>query len=497
MGGKKAALISKMDRQSKHAMIFVHGLHGDPDGTWRQSKTSKTLPELLALDEKLNGIDVYSFGYPSNLVVNYDFREVSKILHSEIKAHLTGKDIILIAHSMGGLVVQQYLIDQFEQFNNTAVKQVKGIIYMAVPFEGSSKANFASWFVPYHKQVSSLIVNNPLLQELRENWVKYVFRGGQENLPDAMQCTISQLALYGARDWIVSKKSASPFHVGAEVIASDTGHKDICKIDQFSTEYKHIKKFVLDTFTTQITSTTTPMIVHVYGWDKQGFKEEPHYPLDWTKYFQISASSRILPSQDIWANEIQPQINFVSKEWSEKWAKQGGIVRVYAKLCLTGALLLGSRLSFTKGVKLEVEHYGQIWAADKDDPSYTVRPKYTPGNSSESKRAVLILSVTKDIHSEVEQHLVSTHSNFKKIVNLLPATGPGRDSVGNNKQALSFSISVKNEIEQLKNEGINEIHLYLNTPLSVALFIGHRLTASCPIQTFEFNGIGYVPSCQI
>lgn len=496
MGVKKAELFPKMDRKSKHAVIFVHGLHGDPNNTWRQRKSAKTLPELFSLDKELDIIDVYSFGYPSNLIVNYDFREVSKILYSEIKAHLAGKDIIFIAHSMGGLVVQQYLIDQCELFHSEAVRQVKGIVYLAVPFSGSSKADFFSWFVPFHKQVHSLTTNNPALDKLRENWIKYVYQGGDERLPDAHRVDVSQIAIYGVRDRIVTKNSASPFHIGATIIPSDAGHKHICKVDQFSTEYKHIKDFIIENVMSK-TKPIQPMVVHIHGWVKQGFPEETHYQLDWVRHFQLSPSIRNLPSPEVWTTEILPEVEFISKEWSEKWSKQGGTVRIYAKLCLTGALLIGSRLSCTKGVKLEVEHYGQIWAADKSDLSYKAIPKTTFGNSVASSRAILILSVTKDIQNEVEQHLNSTQETYKKIVNLLPPNEPGRESIKSSSHALSYAISVKDEIEKLKNEGIKEVFLFLNTPLSVAFFVGHRLTASCPIKTFEFNGTGYVPASNI
>ncbi|WP_281868848.1 alpha/beta fold hydrolase [Brevibacillus parabrevis] len=496
MGINKAELFSKTDRKRKYAVIFVHGLFGDPVETWRKDTNSKTLPELVCLDKELSEVDVYSFGYRSNFkLFQYDFNEISNILYSEIQAKVTGKEIIFIAHSMGGLVVQQYIVGRYDHYDTAEVERIKGIVYLSVPFEGSAAANFFAKFLPFHKQIKTLIENSPSLTQLREQWVKYIFRGGHENLPEDMRIKLNQIALYGVRDMVVTKKSASPFHIGAKVMEVEEDHKSICKVDQFSTVYLHLKKFISEVIA--LKTNLSPMVVHVHGWDKQGFQEEPHYSLDWTKHFHISASSRCLPSLDIWEKEIQPEIDFVSKEWSEKWVRQGGVIRIYAKLCLTGALLLGSKLSVTKGVKVEVEHYGQIWAADNVDPTYKARPMYTLGNPVENQRAVLILSVTKDIQNEVMQYLSDTKVNYKKMVNLFPMNGPGHNSIENNKQALSFAISVKNEVEQLKNEGIKELYLFLNAPLSVALFVGHRLTASCPIQTFEFNGTGYVLSCRV
>jgi hypothetical protein len=120
--------------------------------------------------------------------------------------------------------------------------------------------------------------------------------------------------------------------------------------------------------------------------------------------------------------------------------------------------LLGSRLSYTKGVKLEVDHYGQLWVADNHGSSYTTRSKNTPGNFVECSRAIVIISVSKDIQNEVEQYLSTTQIEYNKIVNILPSIGPGQKSIENAKQALLYAISVKNEIEQLKNEGIRVIY---------------------------------------
>lgn len=66
MGINKAELFSKTDRKRKYAVIFVHGLFGDPVETWRKDTNSKTLPELVCLDKELSEVDVYSFGYRSN-----------------------------------------------------------------------------------------------------------------------------------------------------------------------------------------------------------------------------------------------------------------------------------------------------------------------------------------------------------------------------------------------------------------------------------------------
>jgi len=491
---KKAELFPVSVNNNKTAIIFVHGLHGHPEDTWRKDKKFDSLPKLIGSDIDLTDVDVYSFGYRSNFSpFLYDFTEISKVLHTEIRARLSEENIIFVAHSMGGLIVQQYIVDQYDEINSQAISQVKGIVYLAVPFAGSTVAIWAAKVLFAHNQVRTLIEKNPNLVRLRENWVKYVFRGGNEELPDKLQHKFPQIALYGAKDKIVPKASSSLFHIGAEICAVDAGHTAICKVSNTSTEYRLIKKFI----TNVMTAGKKAMIVHVHGWNRQSYAEEAHCSLDLTMHFQISGSTRILPRQETWRDEIAPSVEFIGKEWSDKWSNQGGIIRLYGKICLTAGLLLGTKLSFTKGVKLEAEHYGQIWAADKSESRYNPHARNLPGNPTDSSRAVLVLSVSKDIQNEVQQYLVSANMEYKKMLNLLPPNGAGQNSIENAKQAVAYAIAVKGHVEQLKNEGVKEILLFLNTPLSVAYFVGHRLTAACAIQTFEYNSGTYVPSCSL
>lgn len=495
MGVEKSRLLPMVENNKNIAVVFVHGLNGDPVNTWRKDHLTKTLPELLGYDNELKAFDFYSYGYKTGFTARqYDFSAVAEILFSDIQAQLPTRDIVFVAHSMGGLVIQQYIVNRFEQYDSENLKRIKGIVYLSVPFQGAGLARVLPKLI-INKQIRSLRKQNPLLVQLEDKWHKYFFRGGVESLPIELRHKIPQIAFHGAQDLVVSEASASPLHLDATVYKVDENHTSICKVDKDSTIYKHIKKFLLEI---ALSSTkVNSMILYVHGYEKQTYEYQPDVELDWTQYFEVSSSPRILPSTKIWGDILAPQLDLATSLWSQEWVKKGGRIRLYSKLSLPGGVLIGNRFPRTKGAIVEVEHYKQIWSSDKIDKEYKIVPKRSPGNATGSTRAIMILSVTNNIENAVKQHLEQNNIDYRVIVNILPPNGPGHMNIENAEQAVAYAFGVKNVADELRSQDIQEIFLFLNCPFSVAVFVGHYLTVMCPIHIFDFANPGYVPSCRI
>jgi len=491
---ENAKLYPVSENNNDTAVVFVHGLGGHPNNTWRKDDLSKSLPELLGLDTSLKEFDFYSYGYRTGLTMSqYAFPDAAELLYGDIQAQLTDRNIIFVSHSMGGLIVQKYIINLFKNFNAESLKRVKGAIYLSVPFLGSGWASILPK-IGANMQINSLRKANPLLVELEEDWHKYLYRGGIENLPENLKHKIPQIAFHGAQDQIVSKASASPLHLDATIYKVDQDHKSICKVDQESTVFKNIKDFLID-----IKKSLEPkaMVLHVHGYEKQEYPLQPDVELDWTNFFDVSTKPRVLPELDKWTNELIPQLQFATTTWSQDWVKKGGRIRVYSKLCLPGGLLIGNRFSRTKGAIIEVEHYNQVWSSEKADKNFKAIPKRIPGNDPESKRAILVLSVTNNIQPQVVQHLEKINTDYRMLVNICPPGGANQESIKSNEQAVAYAKDVKNMADDLSRQGIEEFYLFLNCPFSIAVFVGHHLTAMCPIQVFDYAVPGYTLSCKL
>jgi pimeloyl-ACP methyl ester carboxylesterase len=114
-------------------VVFVHGIFG-ADSSWGSDQSA--LPRLLADDPELSGrVDVFLFEYSTPWL-----RNANRIpdLAEQLRGALDDNDVwshdkvIFVAHSMGGLIVRQYLSVHREH-----VSQVPMMYFYAVPTNGA------------------------------------------------------------------------------------------------------------------------------------------------------------------------------------------------------------------------------------------------------------------------------------------------------------------------------------------------------------------------
>src|SRR5260370_38361276 len=95
-------------------VIFLHGLGGDPRTTWQHGQDDQSFWPRWLVDD-IAGLDVFSVGYESpvsrwngtamHLTACAD-NVLSRIL---ARSQLQAGQLILIGHSLGGLVIKQFL----------------------------------------------------------------------------------------------------------------------------------------------------------------------------------------------------------------------------------------------------------------------------------------------------------------------------------------------------------------------------------------------------
>lgn len=97
-------------------LVFVHGLHGDADATWRHAPmvgASRYWPCLVRRDtEAFRSANVYVAGYTSRpLGSNPGIAESARQIVQELRARMVfhHAQVVLVAHSMGGLVAASML----------------------------------------------------------------------------------------------------------------------------------------------------------------------------------------------------------------------------------------------------------------------------------------------------------------------------------------------------------------------------------------------------
>lgn len=246
---------------SENLIILIHGL-GAPNTTWNNDEVSWV--NLFLTDKGLPNVDVAMAIYDTAHLANGllammgikklkvgKFKSFSigkgtfttlEILARELKREIDSqriqkyKKVILVGHSMGGLIAIRYLLEQVEHNQS---HNIKGLISLATPYNGSSFALYSQLVksVNNHAQIPSLEPNSIFLDETIRLWQKHL---------DTMD--MKYKFFFGTNDNIVTENSAIP-HImsskwtGGVPLPGD--HSSILIVeDHDSTSYRNVSETV-------------------------------------------------------------------------------------------------------------------------------------------------------------------------------------------------------------------------------------------------------------
>src|SRR5262245_23428283 len=158
--------------------IFLHGLGGHPYRTWGGSDVKSCWLGWLAHDIK--GLTVWSVGYEAPIsrwrgsAMHLTDRATNILAHLLAEPALSEGSLILIGHSLGGLVIKQLLrtAESEARHRDDAAKliaRVEKVAFLGTPHAG---AYLASWgdrlriIIWPSAATTSLVRNDPNLREL-------------------------------------------------------------------------------------------------------------------------------------------------------------------------------------------------------------------------------------------------------------------------------------------------------------------------------------------
>ncbi|GAX35712.1 esterase/lipase family protein [Nodularia sp. NIES-3585] len=155
-------------------IIFVHGLTGHAITTWHPEEKcdENCWPFWLGDENEFKNIGIWSFGYKANLIGRgmSIYQQANSLLNSlknEVVNGIGTQQIIFITHSLGGLVIKEMLeiacttIDPKSEIQKIT-NQVKGIVFLASPHQGSHLANIFN-------VLNLNILNSVIILQLRAN----------------------------------------------------------------------------------------------------------------------------------------------------------------------------------------------------------------------------------------------------------------------------------------------------------------------------------------
>ena len=143
---------------SRHAdrsevIVFIHGIFGDADSTW-SAQGALPWPKAIAGDEFFSSFNVYTYAYPSPFAAKtYQPSEIADILFAQLNSDgvLDHAQIVLVAHSMGGLVARKLLL----RYRDRLIDKVKLLVFYATPTQGSPIA-----------KIGAMLSSNPQLGKM-------------------------------------------------------------------------------------------------------------------------------------------------------------------------------------------------------------------------------------------------------------------------------------------------------------------------------------------
>lgn len=198
-------------------IVFIHGLGGSASGTWGK------FPKLIKQDAELAKIDIGYFSFPTRIFRLPFFQRISGIqtlaqalsTQIEIRYH-NRKKVILVCHSLGGLIAKQYISDRL--LENKPLRVTQAIFY-AVPHNGSGLADvgrFVSWWNP---QIRGLCKNSDYVRSVTKNW-------HHSRAKDSVRSHY----VVAAQDGVVEQHSSQQSWDNEDVeVVPDRGHVDVVK----------------------------------------------------------------------------------------------------------------------------------------------------------------------------------------------------------------------------------------------------------------------------
>ncbi|CAH0308654.1 hypothetical protein SRABI84_04772 [Peribacillus simplex] len=226
--------------ENKNLILFIHGFTGGKE-TWNPGKESLPFPNLLKNDERIEklfdiaivnyytkpfSLDKYKtimngfqrlFKFQSNVSYrNLGIEELSKTLETIIDHGCRDyENIVIIAHSMGGLVSKSYILNEL---NRKKSCKVKLFLSLAVPHNGVNWATIGSKLYSGNEQLVDLAAASKSLSEINRQWFQLASK-----LPDTVY-------FYAQHDKVVQKQEAIGYDVQEDDAKSLTAdHFTICK----------------------------------------------------------------------------------------------------------------------------------------------------------------------------------------------------------------------------------------------------------------------------
>jgi len=152
---------------SNSVILFLHGFSGDAETTFGN------IPQYIKEENTMNGWDMFSVGYSSDQMPSLgigiwaaipDITKLADFLNTTIQHQFARyKRIAIVAHSMGGLVLQKAILES----ENAARNKIRYVLLFGTPSNGLAKAGIVKF---WNRQLRDMASHGKFITSLRDGW---------------------------------------------------------------------------------------------------------------------------------------------------------------------------------------------------------------------------------------------------------------------------------------------------------------------------------------
>ena len=230
----------------------------------------------------------------------------------------------------------------------------------------------------------------------------------------------------------------------------------------------------------------TRTIVSIATFAPDRLAAQAAYAIDWVDRFDgPDAYAKRRPRAPATWQQLQADIEDIP-------ARLGAAshVAITGSLRLAPGFTVGAALRMVTHTDVAVMQRGAPWPSDAPY-STPVTPMATEYDIGQGEDVAIAIEVATTMTADVKAFLLDRHIPVRRLVVLGPQGGPRDNAVAGPGQACALAVGLRDAARRAAH-GHPRVHLFLATPMGLALLLGHRWNRIAPtIVCEDLAALGY------